>query len=239
MGYDSHAFSNPEAKLQRQARQARRQEQGDRRAEQLAQQHPEQVASDTDSDSESRGVHDECMRIIGDLRHQVKTRDDVIVHLRERVDTLETRVREASFGASVLSTPASPKVADARTRFLTGSMTLGAFTFFCGFLKDRCESLAKCALGVEDAVLMVMMKVRLNFPNHYLALRFGVSASYVSRLIRGLLPEMAQALSFLVQWPSRDDAMRTMPKQVKRRYGCFVRGIIDCTEIVVKLKYCC
>ena len=202
MGYESHAFSNPEARLQRQARQAKRREQGDRRAQQLAQQCLE-VSSDPDADSdcENRGVHDECKKIITDLREQLKARGQEIVRLRGNVDKLELTVKEASFGASVLSAPACPKVADARTRFLTGFMTLSAFTFFCGFLKDRCESLAKCALGVEDAVLMVMMKVRLNVPNHYLALRFGVSASLVSRTIRGVLPEIAQALSFLVQWP--------------------------------------
>ena len=216
---------------QRQVRRARRHE----LAASAAQPGVEDMSLSDSSNSEedTGGVHDKCQKTITDLRAQLKSRDDEIANLRGKVERLESSVRDRGFGAAMLSAPANVKVADARVRFLTGFMTLAAFSFFCGFLKDRCKTLCNWMLSADDVLLMVLMKLRLNFPNQYLALRFGVSTAHVSRTIRGVLPELAKALSFLVQWPSRDVAIRCMPKQVRRRYGMFVRGIIDCTEIFV------
>ena len=130
MGYTSSSFRNPEAKVQRQVRRARRHE----LAASAAQPGVEDMSLSDSSNSEedTGGVHDKCQKTITDLRAQLKSRDDEIANLRGKVERLESSVRDKGFGAAMLSAPANVKVADARVRFLTGFMTLAAFSFFVG-----------------------------------------------------------------------------------------------------------
>lgn len=74
------------------------------------------------------------------------------------------------------------------------------------------------------------MKLRLSLLNLDLAYRFNVSEGLVSRILNQGLSAVAQRLSFLVRWPSRDEVLRTMPSVFRPHFrNC--RVIIDCTEI--------
>ena len=80
---------------------------------------------------------------------------------------------------------------------------------------------------------MVLMKIRLNLRVKDLAARFGIPVRRVSGILKTVLPILAQRLSFLVKWPSRETCIRTLPGVFKRTYPrC--RVVIDCTEIFIE-----
>ena len=88
-------------------------------------------------------------------------------------------------------------------------------------------------ISIPDQIFMVLMKVRLNLRVKDLAARFGIPVRRVSGILKTDLPILAQRLSFLVKWPSRETCIRTLPGVFKRTYPrC--RVVIDCTEIFIE-----
>lgn len=86
---------------------------------------------------------------------------------------------------------------------------------------------------VQDEFLMVLMKLRLNFPEGDLAFRFGVSTSTVSKVLSTLIPFLSKELARFIHWPTRDAALKYYP-QCFRKYSGVVRCIIDCTEVHIQ-----
>ena len=59
--------------------------------------------------------------------------------------------------------------------------------------------------------MCVLLKLRMNTSHEYLAYRFGVSPSTVSRIFLKWLRQMDLRLSNLIMWPDRDALRKTMP----------------------------
>uniref|UniRef100_UPI00358FB443 uncharacterized protein n=1 Tax=Myxine glutinosa TaxID=7769 RepID=UPI00358FB443 len=144
--------------------------------------------------------------------------------LQEENRELKLKLQQAQFNEQFLVIGNS----EFKTNVFTGFPNFGVFSW----------ALALCApvlptskvLSQPCIFLMILMKLRLGLLNQYLAFRFNVSTSLVSKLINDGLPEIAQKLCFLVRLPEKDDVIRTLPSVFKPSYSkC--RVIIDCTEI--------
>ncbi|GFS20425.1 THAP domain-containing protein [Elysia marginata] len=113
-------------------------------------------------------------------------------------------------------------------QFYTGVPNKEAFLLLCTILSTpRTEKVAK--LKLEDEVLLVLMKLRLNLLFQDLAYRFLISKSTVSRIFSFWINVMAVRLSFLCEWPSQDLVQARQPSCFND-FG-YVRAIVDCIEI--------
>lgn len=99
-------------------------------------------------------------------------------------------------------------------------------------IKNSTKSGTKRSQPVQDELLMVLMKLRLNCSEEDLAFRFGVSTSTVSEVLATLIPFLSKELGSYVCWPTRDEVLKYYP-QCFKIYDGVVRCIIDCTEIHV------
>ena len=66
----------------------------------------------------------------------------------------------------------------------------------------------------SQKLLMVLMKLRHNFPQSDLAFRFGVDQSNVSRVLQQWIPMLAMHLNPLIQWPSTSIGPTSPPYDV-------------------------
>ena len=75
------------------------------------------------------------------------------------------------------------------------------------------------------------MKLCLGLTNAFLGHWFGVGERTVSAIIAECIPVLSKRLSFPIEWPTKEELQRNMPKafrNAKRFNRCYV--VIDCTE---------
>ena len=82
-------------------------------------------------------------------------------------------------------------------------------------------------------IVLVLMKLRLGLCELDIAYCFQISQSTVSRIFQKWVPVMAERLSFLIRWPSRDEVRKTLPHVFHRNFPRCI-SIIDCTEIFIE-----
>ena len=90
-----------------------------------------------------------------------------------------------------------------------------------------------CSCSPLQQLLIVLMKLRLNLGDQDLAYRFGIHQSTVSRYSSKWLDILYHKLSVFVNWPEREELLRTMPVYFRKDFGkCFI--IIDCFEVFIE-----
>ena len=67
--------------------------------------------------------------------------------------------------------------------------------------------------------MCILLKLRMNTSHEYLAYRFGISPSTVSRIFLKWLKQMDLRLSNLIMWPDRDTLRKTMPACFQEAFG--------------------
>ena len=82
-------------------------------------------------------------------------------------------------------------------------------------------------------MILVLMKLRLNFGDQDLAFRFGVSQSTVSRCVGKWVDNLYVHLKPLIKWPDRDQLLKTMPMDFRKNFKNCVT-IIDCFEVFME-----
>ncbi len=88
-------------------------------------------------------------------------------------------------------------------------------------------------LSKFQMVLMLLMKLRHNFPDGDIGYRFGVHPSTVSRNFHKVLDVMVICTSKLIVWPNRGILLMTMPVSFRKFFRrCAV--IIDCSEVFME-----
>ena len=93
--------------------------------------------------------------------------------------------------------------------------------------EDKSKTFAK-SLTLEDHLLIVLMKLKLELFNRDISIRFVIKTQLTSKIYRYYLPLLAKELAFLIVWPERD----TSPPCFTSFKNCCV--IIDCTEIYIE-----
>ena len=79
---------------------------------------------------------------------------------------------------------------------------------------------------------MTLMRLRRGFDVLYLAPRFDVSTSTVSRVVQTWTVFLAKQLDFLIKWPTREQ-LKNRPINAFKFFPDTI-SIIDCTEFSVQ-----
>ena len=106
-------------------------------------------------------------------------------------------------------------------------------TYLSPFMYNLRHSRTCIFQRLEDELLLVLMKLRLNLMLEDLACRYGTTIGSVSRIIQKWLDVMFVRMRFLVSWPMREISRHKMPDIFKKLYPSCV-CTIDCSEIFVK-----
>lgn len=88
----------------------------------------------------------------------------------------------------------------------------------------------KCALSLEDQLLLTLMKLRLGRTEQELAYIFGVSTATISRLIVCWVNFLYLRLGMLPIWPTWEAVEQSMPASFRRTYPDTF-AIVDATEL--------
>jgi hypothetical protein len=80
--------------------------------------------------------------------------------------------------------------------------------------------------------VLTLVRIRRGLDVEVLSDIFGVHASAISRIFSTWINFLYQELRFLISWPSREQIIKSLPKQFK--HFPKTRSIIDCTEFFIQ-----
>ena len=116
-------------------------------------------------------------------------------------------------------------------QFYTGITSKELFRWVLSMIEDKSKIFAKSST-LEDHLLIVLMKLKLELFNRDISIRFGIKTQLTSKIYRYYLPLLAKELAFLIVWPERDTLRKNLPPCFTSFKNCCV--IIDCTEIYIE-----
>jgi hypothetical protein len=168
--------------------------------------------------------HDFCIKKIATLRQENTQLYAELGRLQTENVILKNSIEQLNIEEQLIST-------DSQIRFYTGIPSKSLFLWmvtFCSAVLHECK-----LMSPQIILLCIFMKVRLNLQHQDLAYRFNVSVTTISDMFNKGLPKIAEKLSFLIQWPDKDNLIRNMPNVFKLSYPKCV-SIIDCFEVFIQ-----
>lgn len=125
--------------------------------------------------------------------------------------------------------------------FYTGFDSLERFLVFSKFVQTGYETYKRnqapqgrpLSLSMDDQLLLVLSRLRVGLLEQDLAFRFGVHISTVSRVWTSWVGFLADYLSQVNYWPSRQIVTKYMPECFHEAYPS-TRVILDCTELFIE-----
>ena len=105
------------------------------------------------------------------------------------------------------------------------------FKFVAPYIPRIRKSRSK--LTLQDELLMMLMRLRLNLLITDISYRFEISNSTVTSVFHQWIEILYLHLKFLVMWPSRDILQHNIFKEAYPNTRC----IIDCFEIFMERPY--
>ena len=116
--------------------------------------------------------------------------------------------------------------------FYTG-ITVPIFCWLVTQLTPLVKNVSK-KIMTHDHLLLVLMKLRMDYTNRDLAYRFNLPFSTVSTIFRLWIVALAKFLGEnLIIWPEKPALRMNLPKCFRKHYKKLV-CIIDCTEIFIQ-----
>lgn len=144
------------------------------------------------------------------------------------MQTQTTEVKAVSSGVSAVSL----KENDSKVKFYTGLPAWAIFVQVFSLLSPFITP-SRTQLTLEDELVLVLMKLRLDLPFQDLAYRWGVSVSTTTRMFHKWIGTMYARMKFLIKWPSRDILRQNLPQAFADTYPNTI-CIIDCSEIFIE-----
>lgn len=123
---------------------------------------------------------------------------------------------------------------DEKTNFFFGLSTFKTMKYLFEVLEPYLPE-SKNKLTKFNVFYLVLTRLRLNLSFKYLAYKFSVAVSTISKYFYDGLFVIYSKLRSLVYWPTRDNIKKTMPETFKRKFGTNVVIIIDCFEIFIEI----
>lgn len=119
---------------------------------------------------------------------------------------------------------------DEKVRFYTGLPSYAVLMVLFEFLGLRIKPHHRHSLSLFHQFLVVLMKLRLGYPDQELGYRFGVHQTTISRIFVRWISTMFVLLKPLIVWPDREELRMTLPLEFRKHYPRCV-CIIDCFEV--------
>ena len=120
---------------------------------------------------------------------------------------------------------------DGKTKFYTGVPKWTNFEQLFSLLSSHVTP-SRTKLTLQDELVLVLVKLRLNLPFQDFAYRWEVSISTVTRMFYKWIEVMFVRMKFLIKWPPRDILQQNLPQAFKDTYPKAV-CVIDCSEIFI------
>ncbi|XP_071146369.1 uncharacterized protein [Mytilus edulis] len=168
-------------------------------------------------------LHGPCIKKIAALRIENELHEK-LGRLQASNITLRKEVTDSRFGDQAISS-------DRKTLFYTGVPNKAIFMWLVSFCLTILPS--SKLMSPSNILLCILMKLRLNIQHQDIAYRFKVSVTTVSDIFNKGIPKLAEKLSFLVQWPDKDNLIKNMPIVFKLSYPRCI-SIIDCFEVFIQ-----
>lgn len=97
-----------------------------------------------------------------------------------------------------------------------------------------CIKLLSETIKTTDINIMITLKkIRLDQPYSLLAIHFGLSKSYVAKIVRKTLPLITSCMQDLIIFPLKKQIQSNLPIPFRSRYSN-VQSIIDCFEVQIE-----
>lgn len=128
---------------------------------------------------------DGCLQEMANLRLRNQLLVQELSRLQEENRRKKEEAEASKFEAGYLRRGNSTQ----RTAFYTGLPNLAVFEWLVSYVRDSLPHFD--SVTVEDAILIVLMKIRLNTPNFDLGCRFGVSSTTISDILNKCIPVVA------------------------------------------------
>ena len=120
---------------------------------------------------------------------------------------------------------------DDASTYLTG-LTWNIFQVLCGLITPSIPPPQK-NLPLQNQVLLVLVRLRLNLPFEYISLQTRLSQSTVHSTFHRLIDILYGKLKFLIHWPDRKCIAETLPPIFKAHFPGLT-SIMDCFEIFIE-----
>ncbi|XP_062576036.1 uncharacterized protein LOC134237904 [Saccostrea cucullata] len=123
---------------------------------------------------------------------------------------------------------------DEKVKSFTGLPSFAVLITLYAYVESVLVQGYNSALSKFQKLILVLMRLKLNLPVHYLADKFRISSSTVSKTFLITLHAMYIKLQPLIYWPAQEERRKTMPMEFRKYFGLKVAVIIDCFELFIE-----
>ena len=118
-------------------------------------------------------------------------------------------------------------------QFYTGLINYGVLCVLYKYIEAHLNQFRYC-MPKKRQLLVVLIKLRMNYLFQDMAYRLNVSVSTIQRVFHETLTVMYYRLSFLLKWPARDQLRKSDPYCFRQAFGDKVTVVIDCFELMAE-----
>ena len=118
-------------------------------------------------------------------------------------------------------------------QFYTGLINYGVLCVLYKYIEAHLNQFRYC-MPKKRQLLVVLIKLRMNYLFQDMAYRLNVSVSTIQRVFHETLTVMYYRLSFLLKWPERDQLRKSDPYCFRQAFGDKVTVVIDCFELMAE-----
>lgn len=121
---------------------------------------------------------------------------------------------------------------DEKVKYFTGLPGFSVLFTLFNYLEEYLT--ARNSMTKFESLVLVLVKLRLNLSNQFLAYEFNLTAATISRIFSSVVEVMFIRMKPFVFWPDRETLRMTTPMQFRKHFGTRCAAIIDCFEVFIE-----
>ena len=121
---------------------------------------------------------------------------------------------------------------DEKVKYLTGLPGYSVLHTLYVYLEEYIPS--RNSMSKFESLILVLVKLRLNLSNQFLAYEFNLTTATISRIFSDVLDIMFIRMKPFIMWPDRETLRKTTPMQFRKHFGTRCAAIIDCFEVFIE-----
>ena len=147
-----------------------------------------------------------------------------IAQLEDEIQSLceENRQLKSELEAERLTEKAVKTFSSNKIKYFTGLPSFVRLMAVFNLIASHVPNGSRSTVPQFQQFFMLLMKLRLNLGKQYLAYRFNIHNSTVSRYFRKWIEVMYLRLRQVVKWPSRGELLLTMPMSFRKKTSVHV-----------------